>query len=88
MQAKIPGSLAPGREETLNLNVRTERQSLDTLGLIAGKADSEIELDLTIMTGLMLNRLVREHGVDHGNTCWREAQRLTAGQNGLHRHDQ
>ncbi len=88
VQAKTFGTLAPGREETLGLDLRTERQSLETLGLIPCKANSKIELNLPIMTRLVLNRLVREYGVDHGNSGWRVAQWLTTGQSGPHRHDQ
>lgn len=88
VQAKISGSLAPGREETLSLNLRAERQPVEVLGLVTRETDREIELDLPIMTRLALYGCVRKHSIDHRDARRRETQRLTPGESGSHRHDQ
>ncbi len=77
MEAQGSGTLAPGREESLSLDLRTERQLADSLRLIPRKTHGQIELDLPIMPSFVLNRLVREHGIDHRNSRRRVAQWLT-----------
>lgn len=87
MQSQRPGALAPGREKSLSLDPRTERQLPGSLRLIARKTHRQIKLDLPIMSCLVLDRLMREHGIDHSYARRRVTQGLTASDGRPQGHD-